>query len=175
MGAVGARDPRRRVVIARISGCYGVRGWVRLKSYTRPMENVFSYVPWLLDDGTGEQARMPAETGVAGRGLVVRFEGFNDRDQAAGLVNRDVYILRNQLPELPDGEYYQSDLIGLRVVNTGGAELGTVTDIIETGAQDVLVVTGTGRELIPFVTGRVIRSVDLERQCVCVDWDAMVE
>jgi 16S rRNA processing protein RimM len=175
MRATGAPDPRRRVVIARVGGFYGVRGWVRLKSFSRPRENVFNYVPWLLDDGTGEQAWMPADTGVAGRGLVVRLEGIDNREQASRLLNRDVRILRSQLPELPAGEYYQSDLIGLRVVNADGAELGTVADIIETGAQDVLVVTGSSRELIPFVTDRIVRSVDLEQQRISVDWDTAVK
>lgn len=160
------------IEVGRISGLYGVRGWVRLYSYTEPRDNILSYAKWYLR----RQDRWVAVTLADGRGqgksVVAHIKGYDDRDAAASLVGTTIAILRNQLPATAEGEYYWSDLIGLRVVNLQGVELGTVADLMETGANDVLVVEGERERLIPYTPGEAVQSVDLAGRLLTVDWDA---
>jgi 16S rRNA processing protein RimM len=160
-----------RVIIGRISGVYGTAGWVRVFSYTRPRENICSYSPWLVATPDGWEERELLETRVHGKGLIARLAGPEDRDAARALIDRDIAVYRRQLPALPEGEYYWCDLIGRRVVNLGGEELGEVTEIRETGANDVLVVEDGGRRLIPLVMEKVVREVDPAGDRIVVDWD----
>jgi len=158
--------------VGRISGVYGVRGWVRIYSYTRPRENILGYSPWYLKGAGGWQPRPLAEGRRHGKGVVARLAGCDDRDQASRLIGTEIAIRREQLPEPEPGQYYWNDLLGLRVVNRAGETLGVVDHLIETGANDVLVVEGERERLIPFVMDRVILSVDLDAGEIRVDWDA---
>jgi len=106
-----------------------------------------------------------------GKGLVVQLAGCDDRDAAALLTGSDIGIYREQLPAAADDEYYWSDLLGMQVTTTGGAVLGVVDHLIETGANDVLVIRREREHLVPFITGQVIKSVDLEAREIRVDWD----
>jgi 16S rRNA processing protein RimM len=106
-----------------------------------------------------------------GKTIIAQLENINDREQAAGLLGYEAYISRAQLPELPDGEFYWSDLIGLDVENLEGVGLGTVDSLLETGANDVLVVKGKREQAIPFIQGQVIKSIDLTEHKLVVDWD----
>lgn len=160
-----------RVVIGRVSGVYGIAGWVKVFSYTRPRENIFNYSPWLLGTRAGWREAALQEGGVHGKGLIARLQGITDRDAARALMGCDIAIARAQLPPLPAGEYYWHDLIGLTVVNRAGEELGEVTELQETGANDVLVVSGRERRLIPVVMDEVILEVDLDAGRIRVDWD----
>lgn len=165
------RGPDRRIAVGRVVGLFGVRGWVKVYSYTRPREAILAYSPWQLrrDDIWHEHA--VAEGRLQGAGIVARLAGYEDRDAAAGLVGADIAIAAAQLPPTAEREYYWADLEGLRVVNLQGQELGTVSHLFETGANDVLVVRGARERLIPF--GRpVVRDVDLEAGVVRVDWAA---
>ncbi len=105
-----------------------------------------------------------------GRGLIARLEGCTDRDQAHALIGAEIAIDLAQLPALGAGEYYWAQLEGLRVVNLQGVELGRVSHLLETGANDVLVVKGEREHLIPYI-GAVIRAVDTEAGLIRVDWD----
>jgi len=161
-----------RVIIGRINGVYGTAGWVRVFSHTRPRDNIFSYSPWLVATPDGWEERALLEARVQGKGLIARLAGVTDRDAARALMDRDIAVYRRQLPALPEGEYYWCDLIGRRVVNLQGEDLGEVTDIRETGANDVLVVEDGGRHLIPLVMENVVREVDPAGDRIVVDWDA---
>ena len=100
------------------------------------------------------------------------FGDSGDRDQAAALVGAELGIRRSELPDTEEGSYYWSDLEGLTVETTAGKALGQVAYLLETGADDVLVVRREGGEtLIPFVNGQVVRKVDLEKGVICVDWE----
>ncbi len=101
---------------------------------------------------------------------MARLDGVTDRDAAAALAGCDVGVARDALPALDDGEYYWSDLIGLEVRSVDGVALGTVARMMETGANDVLVVDGERERLVPYLPGRVVRSVDLEAGTIEVDW-----
>jgi len=159
------------VEVGRISGLYGVRGWVKVFSYTDPRENVVDYGPWYLRGPQGMAEMRVAEGRAHGKGVVVRLEGYDDREQARGLIGREILVRRDQFPPAEPGEYYWSDLVGLRVVTTAGVELGMVDHLLETGANDVLVVKGERERLIPFVPEQVVTEVDLAGKRLTVDWD----
>jgi 16S rRNA processing protein RimM len=160
------------VILGRVSGVHGLRGWVKVYAETRTREDILRYQPWYLREPSGWQARRPVEGRVQSSGVVVvRLEGVESIDQARTLIDAEIAVKRAQLPKPKRGEYYWSDLEGMRVVNVEGAELGTVSHLFETGANDVLVVRDGERErLIPFTKGAV-KKVDLVAREIRVDWD----
>ena len=107
-----------------------------------------------------------------GKSLVAQLAGVDDRDAAAALIGRGILVARGSLPRTEPGQYYWTDLIGLTVRTGSGESLGTVTELLETGAHDVLVLDGGPNRLIPFAPGTVVKGVDLERREITVDWAA---
>ncbi|MGI9229543.1 MAG: ribosome maturation factor RimM [Gammaproteobacteria bacterium] len=166
-------DPRQgRVIIGKLIGVYGVKGWVKVYSYTRPKENIFNYCPWALDGDAGTQRFNHSEGRQQGKGLVVRLDDITDRAAAASLVGAEISISTGQLPALQAGEHYWHDLLDMEVVNLAGHRLGKITGVKETGANDVLVVEGEQRYLIPWVNEVYIKQVDLAAGSMVVDWEA---
>ena len=159
------------VVLGRISGLFGVRGWVKVYSYTEPREAVLDYDRWLLSGNDGWREATVAEGQRHGKTIIARIDGYVDRDQAATLVGTDIGVARDALPETDANQFYWSDLEGLRVVHRDGCELGTVAYLLETGANDVMVVKGEQERLIPFVMGKVVLGVDLDNGEIQVDWE----
>jgi 16S rRNA processing protein RimM len=166
-----APTEERRVVVGRIAGIFGVKGWVRVFSYTDPPENILMYSPWLIGDGDSTGCRV-TDGAVHGRGIIAHIDGIDDRDVARGLIGKSISVPRALFRDTHTGEYYWSDLLGLHVVNQDGVPFGTVADVVATGANDVLVINGDRRRLLPFVTGQVIKAVDLESGVIHVEWDA---
>ena len=159
------------VVLGRITGLFGVRGWVKVFSYTEPREAVLNYKRWLLRRHDEWQPVSVAEGKRHGKTVIARVEGFDDRDRSAELVGSEIGTPRDEMPDTADGQYYWTDLEGLRVVHTDGSELGTVAYLVETGAHDVMVVKGDKERLVPFVRDKVIIDVDLEEGLITVDWE----
>jgi 16S rRNA processing protein RimM len=159
------------IIVGRVAGPYGVQGWLRVVSYTERPDKLIEYTPWYLRRGNAWLATGIVEAKRHSKGLVVRLPGYEDRDSAAELAGTDIGIYRRQLPATAGDEYYWDDLIGLSVVTLDGLPLGTVDHLIETGANDVLVVKGERERLIPYVRGSVIASVDLDDRVIRVDWD----
>lgn len=160
------------VLLGRIVGVHGVRGEMKLESYTEPRTQIFRYRPWLLRSASGERQIEGGRGHTHGKGLVAELPGVVDRDAAAALVGTEVWVARSVLPAPNPGEYYWSDLEGLEVVTVEGVPLGRVSHLIATGANDVLVVRDGERErLIPFLVDRFVTSVDMEHQRITVDWD----
>ncbi|MBF0257190.1 MAG: ribosome maturation factor RimM [Gammaproteobacteria bacterium] len=159
------------VIIGRISGLYGVKGWVKIYSHTRPKSNLLKYRPWYIQQDGEWVPRQLEEGRSQGKGLVAKLEGCDDRDQAAELLERDIAIKRSQLPRAEKGAYYWSDLEGLRVFTLEGVELGVVDHLFETGANDVLVIQGERERLLPLLMDQVIKEVDLDAGLMRVDWD----
>lgn len=161
-------DPGARLlVLGRIIGLYGVRGWVRVFSETEPRQNILTYRPWYLDG----VAHTVAEGRLHGKGVVARLAGCEDRDAAALLLNREIAIRRDQLPPPRPDEFYWADLEGLAVHTADGQDLGLVDHLFATGANDVLVVRGERERLLPFVWGQVIEDVDFVSGVIRVHWD----
>lgn len=156
--------------MGRIVAPFGVQGWIRIEPWTAAAKNLLAYPKWWLGDGESWQERTVAEARTQGRGVVARLEGCDDRDTAAGFRGREVAVPREQLPKAQANEYYWADLIGLRVVNEAGRDFGQVVRILETGANDVLVVQGERERLIPFIAD-VIAAVELQDGLMRVNWD----
>ncbi len=162
---------RKDINVGRISGVFGVKGWFKVFSFTNPRENILSYSPWLLKKG-GEIKQLDVIDGALhGKAVIAQLDGIIDRDQAAGCVGWDIFITHNQLPETTEGEYYWSDLVGLKVETVEGVQLGVVDSLLETGANDVLVVQGERERAIPFLQGQTIINIDLDAGTMIVDWD----
>lgn len=167
---MGDRD--RRVLLGRVIGVHGVRGGVKVESFTEPRGSILDYQPWTLrHDGAERRVRVRS---LAREGRVAaQLEGVDDRDAAMALLGAEIFVDRDQLPPPAPGEVYWVDLEGLSVSNLEGIELGRVERVFATGANDVLVVHDGGRErLIPFVRDVHVQSVDFASGRIVVDWDA---
>jgi 16S rRNA processing protein RimM len=170
-----ATEESGMIVLGRVSGLFGVKGWIKVHSDTEPRDNILNYSPWYLRRQDGWQ---PCEV-IAGRphgkGIVAQLANCPDRDAAAELIGSTIAIRHDQLPAAGEDEYYWSDLRGLKVITIQGVELGRVVNLMETGANDVLVVREAGEQgrerLIPFIRHQVIQEVDLENGQLTVDWD----
>ncbi len=160
-----------KLIVGRIHGLFGIQGWVKILSYTQPRENILQYSPWYL----GRSGQWQSIELVGGRRqaktVIAKLRGIDDRDLAAGLLGAEVAIHQAQLASLPEGEYYWMQLVGLRVVNLKGNDLGVVDHLLETGANDVLVLKGDAEILIPFVQDAVVKAVALDKGVITVDWE----
>ncbi len=157
-------------MIGQITGLFGVKGWVKVYSHTRPRAAILGYRQWLvrLQEGWRE---VPVCAGHSqGKGIVAQLEGYNDRDAAQALIGADIAVKFSHLPALKKNEYYWAQLEGLRVISRAQQELGIVSHLFETGANDVMVVQGEREHLIPFVRD-VILKVDLAAGTIEVDWE----
>ncbi|MFC1740198.1 ribosome maturation factor RimM [Pseudomonadota bacterium] len=166
---VESSGEREIVQIGHISGVHGIKGWVRIYSLTEPREAIFEYQPWLLGESQKEVRILQGKK--QGKHLVALLEEVDDRDQAESLLRQPIAVYRDQFPELPDDEFYWTDLAGLAVRLEDGTELGTIDSMLATGANDVMVVKGDRERLIPFVPGQYVKKVSLEDRTVIVDWD----
>jgi len=163
--------PEDYVLAGQISGLFGVKGWVKVRSWTEPRENILKYSPWLVKTAGGWTELKVAQGNRQGKAVVARLEGYDDRDLSAKLTGCDIAISQQQLPELAGDEYYWNDLIGLQVINQDGVNFGTVRKLIETGSNDVLIVDGDRERLVPYIKGEVIKAINLEEKEIQVDWD----
>lgn len=173
------------MVMGRIVAPYGVLGWLKVQPDTEVLDNLLDYPDWWLGHEDGliksgstknswqkyevESAKVHVNT------LLVKLRGINDRDAALAVRSKKIAVPREQLPEPGDDEYYWSDLIGLKVTNQQQVVFGSITDVFETGANDVIVVKEIGKtgqeRLLPFID-QVILEVDMKAKTMLVDWDA---
>lgn len=161
----------REVTLGRISGLHGVRGWIKVLSYTDPPHSIGNYPNWVLQLPDARREANVEQVQQDGNRIRAKLAGIDDRDLAAAWVGASIVVDRQQLPPTADGEYYWADLVGLEVIAEGGQSLGRVTRLMETGANDVLVVSGDRERLIPWLPGSVIQEVDLENGRLRVDWE----
>jgi 16S rRNA processing protein RimM len=161
------------VVMGKVVGAQGILGWVKVQTFTEYLDSLLDYDTWYVGN---EQEWRPLEVLEAnvhgGRVLIAKLQGIVDRTAAEKYKGLLIAVPRAELPEKEEGEYYWSDLIGLTVENLQGEVFGTVDSLLETGANDVLVVKGeSGEKLIPFIDS-VIQQVDLKNKKIRVDWQA---
>jgi len=162
---------QQHISVGKISGVFGIKGWVKVFSFTDPRENILTYSPWLLQKGDQTKAVNVVDGQLQGKTIVAQLADINDRDQAASLMGWDIFITQDQLPKAAKGEYYWSDLIGLQVETIDGVQLGAVDSLLETGANDVIIIQGERERVIPFLQGQTIIKVDLDAGKIVVDWD----
>ena len=157
------------ICVGHVLGSQGIKGWVKVFSNTSPRENIVSYSPWLIErDGVLKKTAVQGRR--QGKNVLARLEGIVDRSQADDMTGCRIFIDAQQLPQLEAGEYYWSDLVGLSVETVQGDPLGVIDSMMETGADDVMVITGERERLIPFVVDQIVREVDLDNQRIVVDW-----
>jgi 16S rRNA processing protein RimM len=157
------------ICVGHVLGAQGIKGWIRVFSNTSPRENIVSYSPWLIEQGDGlEEVKVKGR--LQGKNVIAKLQGIDDRTRAETLTGCKLYIDSRQLPGLENGEYYWSDLIGLAVETLQSEPLGVVSDMLETGADDVMVLKGDRERLIPFVMEEIVREVDLDKRRLVVDW-----
>lgn len=161
----------RLVIIGRVVGVYGVRGWIKVLSSTEPPEAILDYPSWQLRRGSEWRSLALTEGRRYGKGILAHLAACDDREVARDLIGAEIAVQRNELPDPGPDRFYWADLAGLTVRTTGGVELGIVDHMLETGANDVLVVTGDRERLIPYVRGKVVADVDLGQGVILVDWD----
>ena len=161
------------VVMGKVVGAQGIQGWVKVQTFTEYLDSLLDYGTWYVGS---EQAWRPLEVLEAnvhgGKVIIAKLQGVTDRTAAEKCKGLLIAVPRSELPEQEEGEYYWSDLIGLTVENLQGEVFGTVDSLLETGANDVLVVKGeSGEKLIPFIAS-VIQHVSLKDKLIRVDWQA---
>ncbi|MBI5919373.1 MAG: ribosome maturation factor RimM [Nitrosomonadales bacterium] len=161
------------VVMGKIVAAHGIQGWVKIQPFTEYLDSLNDYDHWWLGAEKSPWREFELlDCAVHGKVLVARLAGCDDRNASEKLKGLLVAVPRKDLPEADEGEYYWSDLIGLRVLNLAGDELGVVDSLLETGANDVLVLkSGSGELLIPFIK-QVVDKVDLAEKVIRVDWQA---
>lgn len=164
-------SPSHPVIVGQVAGVFGIKGWLKIRSETEPLTNILQYSPWYLKIDQKWQ-RFEVETGQPhGKGLIAQLKGCTDRNRAEELVRAEIAVDSEQLPKLAENEYYWSDLIGLAVRNQQGRTLGIITNMLPTGANDVLVIEGAGPQiLIPYVRDYYVLEIDLEHKTMLVDW-----
>jgi len=159
------------IIIGRFGRPQGLKGLVRVISFTEPQHNITNYVPWYTRLNNTWQQITVLDIERHNKFILVQIKGYQQREQLSLLTNLDIAVPRSQLPNLPAGEYYWHQLMGMKVVNKDGLILGDVTDLLETGSNDVLVVSGEKRHLIPYILGDFIVHIDDEKRVITVDWD----
>lgn len=170
-------QPVEHVVIGQLGAVYGVKGWLKIQSYTDDVEAIFDYHPWqILKQGKVQEVQVE-EWRRHNKGLIAKLVGVDDRDAAHLMTGADVIIEAEQLPELPEDEFYWRDLIGMTVVNTDGYNMGVVDQLMATASNDVMVVKansndafGRSERLIPFIQSQYIQEVDKTNKRIVVDW-----
>lgn len=159
------------IVVGKLGSTHGIQGWLKLYSFTEPAANVLTYKPWYLEETAHNWQLIKLEASRKhNKGMIIKFAGYDNPEQARLLTGKKIAVQRSQLPNLKKGEFYWSDLEGLTVINVDGTILGKVIYLLETGSNDVLVVKGDKEYAIPYLAD-VITNVDLANQVIHVTWE----
>lgn len=164
------------VVIGKFGRVHGIKGLITVQSFTDPADNILSYQPWHIKIKHKWCPIGIHHTQIAGNKIIVQVERYMTREEASLLTNLEIAVSRDMLPSLEqDDTYYHHDLVGLQVLNKKQEKLGTITEIMATGANDVIVVQGKMRILIPFVWHHFVLNIDMSKKQMIVDWDMSEE
>ncbi len=161
------------VIMGRVAAAFGIRGWVKIQPFSEFVDSLLDYKTWYVGHENGPWRKVDVvQAETHDKTLAVQFPDCPDRNAAEKLKGLLIAVPRSSLPEQVEGEYYWADLIGMSVVNQAGETLGTVVELLDTGANDVLIVRGNGPDvLIPFLDS-VIGPVDLAAKTIQVNWSA---
>ena len=155
-----------RILIGKVSGCFGVKGWLKVFSYTDPRDNITTYANWIVN-GVVFKA---VESKQNGKLIVAKLNGIDDKETAFMLIGQKIEIEKEQLHSLNQGEYYWHDLIGIEVTNKQGVKFGTIKSLLETGAHDVVIIQGERERIIPYIMDKTILEINIEKNSMLVDW-----
>ena len=156
--------------MGRLSSPYGVKGWIRVQSYASSPASIADHKVWWVKVNSRWTSIDLKGVREHQEGLIVKFTGFDDREQIAKLRGFEFGIDRHLLPSLEQGEYYWHELVGFAVINTAGESFGVIDYLFESGAQPVVVTRDEDQQrLIPWVD-HIITRVDSENRILTVDW-----
>ncbi|MFQ3236765.1 MAG: 16S rRNA processing protein RimM [Paraglaciecola sp.] len=166
------------LVMGKIGAPFGVKGWVKITSYTNELDGIFGYSPWLLDQAGQSKEFIVDQWRTHNKGLVAKLVGVETRDDAESIKNLDISIKAQQLPQLDGDEFYWRELVGMQVITEKGYSLGVVKELFETGANDVMLIKanlndafGQKERMVPYLPEQVVKQVDREAKTIQVDWD----
>ena len=160
----------KKLLVGKINGFFGLQGWVKVFSYTSPRSNILNYSPWSIKSEDIFQEIDVIKGREQSKTIVAHIKGIDNREDSQKFIGKDVYIDKEQLPELKEGEYYWHELIGFKAINKNQENLGVVDYFVETGANDVLVVRGKKEHWIPYIEPFLI-SIDSQNKEILVEWD----
>jgi 16S rRNA processing protein RimM len=161
------------VSVGKVGSTYGVLGWVKVISFTEPSTNILQYKCWYLESRNGWTRIDITDSRKHGKNIIVKLANYDNPEQSRLLAGKTIAVLRSELPVLASGHYYWHDLEGLTVINHNGESLGEVIQVMETGANDVLIVKGKKEHAVPYLLNDVIVRVDLENKVIHVKWDVI--
>jgi 16S rRNA processing protein RimM len=164
------QENNKKLLVGKINGFFGLQGWVKVFSYTNPRTNILNYSPWSIKVDGNFQSIDITSGREQSKTIVAHIKGIDNREDSQKFIGQDIYINKEQLPELTQGEYYWHELIGFDVINKDEERLGTVDYFVETGANDVLVVKGKKEYWIPYIEPFLV-SIDSKNNKILVDWD----
>ena len=161
-----------KILVGKISNPHGIKGWVKVISFTDPIENILSYKKWTISDNETEKTYCLEDSRIQGNKIVIKLEGVNNRDDADLLKNLQIEINRSDLPKLEENSYYWEDLVDFNVIDIKGMHVGKVDSLFRTGSNDVLVIINESKQrlLVPFIMEEVIKYVDLDKELISIDW-----
>ena len=164
-----------KILVGKISNPHGIKGWVKVISFTDPIENILSYKKWTISDNETEKTYCLEDSRIQGNKIVIKLEGVNNRDDADLLKNLQIEINRSDLPKLEENSYYWEDLVDFNVIDIKGMHVGKVDSLFRTGSNDVLVIINETKQrlLIPFIMEEVIKYVDLDKELISIDWSEL--
>lgn len=165
------KTQQNKVIIGCLGSAFGVRGELKVTSYTVPISNILSYPTWHIERNGNWQPLAIEKVRMQGANIILKIKHVDDRDIAKTYTNALISIERSELPETATNEYYWTDLIGMSVTTVDGTLLGHITEMRDTGANDVMIIQNDKkRHLVPFID-QVVQSVDRNEQSIIVDWD----
>ena len=162
----------KKILVGKISNPHGIKGWVKVISFTDPIENILSYKKWIISDNETEKTYCLEDSRIQGNKIVIKLEGVNNRDDADLLKNLQIEVNRSDLPKLDENSYYWEDLVDFNVIDIKGMHVGKVDSLFRTGSNDVLVIINKTKQrlLVPFIMEEVIKYVDLDKELISIDW-----
>jgi 16S rRNA processing protein RimM len=166
-----AQASDRIVILGKIAGTFGVKGWVKIKSYTEPVENILGYEVWQVGRPDQWQPAIVEEARVTDKGVLAKLEGLESPEEARLKVGLEIGVWRSEMPPPEPGEYYLSDLEGVDAVSASGEPLGRVDHFRSTPGGTVVIVRGEQEHWIPFVKDRIVK-VELDARRIVLDWSA---
>ena len=159
------------IVIGRFGRPHGIKGFVTVHSFTEPRDNILRYTDWhVFLNNTWQPVKLLCVE-VHNKAIVAQVDGYPERESVALLTNAEIAMQKDQLAVLEPGEYYWHQLIGMKVINLKGEHFGEVIEVMPTGANDVLVVMGERKYLIPYLPDQFIKDINDSLRVITVDWD----
>jgi len=163
----------KTINIGKVIGLHGVKGWLKILSFSSPPENIFNYKSLIISNKYINQIFHIEDSRKQGKKILIKLDNIDDRTSAESLKDSDIYIQRSDLPQLSEDTYYWEDLLGFNVFNQNNIKIGNVDSFIETGSNDVLIVKTAKNKniLIPFIMNKSIKVVNIESHYITVDWE----